>query len=115
MSNPPDQLRSYVDRIQFLSDSTDPSPLLAHSYARYLGDLSGGQFIRRTIAKAYELGDTSGLGTEFYAFKQLGSSKKATQGDMKTIKEWFRDGMNKSKSEETKGMFPSNESNYVIC
>ncbi|MCQ6264002.1 biliverdin-producing heme oxygenase [Alcanivorax sp. MM125-6] len=102
MSNMPDQLRSYVDRIQYLSDSSDPSPLLAHSYARYLGDLSGGQIMRRTIAKAYDLDVTSGLGTEFYTFKQLSSSKKATQGDMKTIKDWFREGMNKCKSEESK-------------
>lgn len=106
MSNMPDQLRSYVDRIQYLSDSSDPSPLLAHSYARYLGDLSGGQIMRRTIAKAYDLDVTSGLGTEFYTFKQLSSSKKATQGDMKTIKDWFREGMNKCKSEESKSMFP---------
>lgn len=103
----PDQLRAYVDRINTVADFPDPSPLLAHSYTRYLGDLSGGQFIRKTIIKAYGLDEAGGLGVEFYEFKELGGSKKATQGDMKKIKEWFREGMNRggARSEETKGSF----------
>lgn len=76
-----------------LSDASDPSPLLAHSYVRYLGDLSGGQFIRRRITKAYGLED-DGLGTKFYDFNKLGGGGSANIGDMKKIKEWFRDGMN---------------------
>ncbi|CAL1712265.1 unnamed protein product [Somion occarium] len=75
-----------------LADSSDPSPLLAHAYVRYLGDLSGGQFIRRRLAKVYELEDGAGL--TFYEFKQLGGSGSSTMGDMKKIKEWYRDGMN---------------------
>jgi len=83
-----------VNRINSISDSSDPSALLAHSYVRYLGDLSGGQSIRRVIAKAYELDEMSGIGLEFYEFKELGGSRRASQGDMKKIKEWFREGMN---------------------
>ena len=59
---------------------------------RYLGDLSGGQFIRRRIAKAYALED--GAGVSFYEFKQLGGSGSSSMGDMKKIKEWYREGMN---------------------
>ncbi|CAL1712264.1 unnamed protein product [Somion occarium] len=91
-STPPQQLKDYITRLQTLADSSDPSPLLAHAYVRYLGDLSGGQFIRRRLAKVYELEDGAGL--TFYEFKQLGGSGSSTMGDMKKIKEWYRDGMN---------------------
>lgn len=83
-----------MNRINSISDSSDPSALLAHSYVRYMGDLSGGQSIRRVIAKAYELDEMSGIGLEFYEFKELGGSRRASQGDMKKIKKWFREGMN---------------------
>ncbi|KAF8964428.1 hypothetical protein BDZ97DRAFT_1816531 [Flammula alnicola] len=86
----------YVQRIEEVADSSDPSALLAHSYVRYLGDLSGGQTIRHTLAKAYELDEAAGLGVSFYAFKELRSSKPASQGEMKRIKDWFREGMNKA-------------------
>lgn len=66
--------------------------MLAHAYVRYLGDLSGGQFIRRRIAKAYGLEDSAGV--SFYDFKKLGSNESSTIGDMKKIKEWYREGMN---------------------
>lgn len=103
----PVELRTYIVRINTIANSADPSALLAHSYVRYLGDLSGGQFIRRVVAKAYGLDEASGLGVEFYEFKELGGAKKANQGDMKKIKEWFREGMNKGgeRNEEVKGPF----------
>ncbi|KAI0079518.1 heme oxygenase [Panus rudis PR-1116 ss-1] len=93
-ASPPQPLTDYVSRLQTLADSSDPSPLLAHAYVRYLGDLSGGQFIRRRLAKAYGLEDGAGL--SFYDFKQLGGTGSSTIGDMKKIKEWYRDGMNAS-------------------
>ncbi|KAG6885056.1 hypothetical protein C0993_006284 [Termitomyces sp. T159_Od127] len=101
----PPALVAYVDRVQALAKAPDPSPLLAHAYVRYLGDLSGGQMIRRTIGKAYGLDEASGDGLSFYAFKELQSTKSATQGEMKRIKEWFREGMNKAgeKKDDVKG------------
>jgi len=90
----PSPLSAYISRIDELSDAADPSPLLAHSYVRYLGDLSGGQTIRRIIGKAYNLDEDVGLGLSFYAFKELRSAKPASQGEMKRIKDWFRAGMN---------------------
>ncbi|KAJ7486166.1 hypothetical protein B0H11DRAFT_2017214 [Mycena galericulata] len=99
MAAQPPALETYVARIQAISDSPDPSPLLAHAYVRYLGDLSGGQTIQRALAKAYDL-TMGGPGLSFYAFKELRSSKPATQGEMKRIKDWFRAGMNKGAGDD---------------
>ncbi|KAI0755069.1 hypothetical protein C8Q80DRAFT_408474 [Daedaleopsis nitida] len=92
---PPPALARYVARIQELAVSPDPARLLAHAYVRYLGDLSGGQFIRRRIAKAYALEDGAGL--SFYDFRPLGGATAAGEGanagEMKRIKEWYRAGM----------------------
>ncbi|KAJ3531504.1 hypothetical protein NMY22_g8130 [Coprinellus aureogranulatus] len=94
----PAPLQAYVARIKTLEGSLDPTLLLAHSYVRYLGDLSGGQAIRRNITKAYGLDDGvaegKDLGVSFYAFKELRGSKEAGLGEVKRIKEWFKDGMN---------------------
>ncbi|KAF5382466.1 hypothetical protein D9615_002733 [Tricholomella constricta] len=94
LQSTPPELTAYVDRIRELADSADPTPLLAHSYVRYLGDLSGGQTVRRTLGKAYGLDEQVGQGLSFYAFKELRSAKLANQGEMKRIKDWFREGMN---------------------
>jgi heme oxygenase len=53
---------SYRQRLE----SIDNGPaLLAHHYTRYLGDLSGGQAIGRTLDRVFNLG---GIGLAFYAF-----------------------------------------------
>lgn len=78
----PPALQTYITRLQTLAASPDPSPLLAHSYVRYLGDLSGGQSIRRIISKAYGLEEEGQegkeLGVSFYVFKELRGSKEAS-------------------------------------
>lgn len=43
-----------------------PALLVAHAYVRYLGDLSGGQMLRRIVAAGLSL--TNGRGTRFYDF-----------------------------------------------
>jgi len=90
----PDALHTYVDRIEELSKNGDAGRLLAHAYVRYLGDLSGGQFIRRRVAKAYNLSLEDGLGTRFYEFNKLDGSEPTTQADARKIKDWYRNGMN---------------------
>lgn len=55
----------YVARLHTLAD-TRPELLAAHAYVRYLGDLSGGQMLRRIVAQSFGLRD--GLGTRFYDF-----------------------------------------------
>lgn len=97
----PEPLTAYVQRIEELSNSSDPSPILAHSYVRYLGDLSGGQTVRHILSKAYDLDEAAGLGVSFYAFKELRSAKLASLGEMKRIKDWFREGMNKAGEQGT--------------
>lgn len=96
LASAPEPLTAYVQRIKELSDLSDPSPLLAHSYVRYMGDLSGGQTIRHILSKAYGLDEAAGFGISFYAFKELRSAKLASLGEMKRIKDWFREGMNKA-------------------
>lgn len=86
----PAPLAEYTSRLTAISQSSDPTSLLAHSYVRYLGDLSGGQFIKRMLAKAYGVDDTA---MTFYEFRKLGSSETAGIGDMKKLKEWFKDAM----------------------
>ncbi|KAJ7821238.1 hypothetical protein B0H13DRAFT_2129351 [Mycena leptocephala] len=90
-------LDAYTARIQAIADLPDPSALLAHSYVRYIGDLSGGQSIQRALAKAYGL-TLGGAGLSFYAFKGLHSSnlKLTSQSEMKRIRGWLRAGMNKA-------------------
>ncbi|CAE6459004.1 unnamed protein product [Rhizoctonia solani] len=103
ISAPPKGLRDYVAHLEGLTvskDSTDNARLLAHAYVRYLGDLSGGQTIRNRMAKVYDLPDT-GAGASFYDFGSLQGNagtgeKKASQGDLLKIKEWYREGMNEA-------------------
>lgn len=57
--------RAYAEHLLGLAD-TAPHRLVAHAYARYLGDLSGGQVLARAVTKQYGLAD--GEGVAFYDF-----------------------------------------------
>ena len=57
----------YVARIEEVA-STWPGGFVAHHYTRYLGDLSGGQFIGKIMARQFELG-SNGIG--FYVFDEI--------------------------------------------
>ncbi|WP_454114482.1 biliverdin-producing heme oxygenase [Microbacterium lacticum] len=57
----------YVARIDEVG-STWPGGFIAHHYTRYLGDLSGGQFIGKIIDRQFELG-SNGIG--FYVFDEI--------------------------------------------
>lgn len=58
--------QSYQVRLQNLSRNA-PELLVAHAYVRYLGDLSGGQLLKRIVARS--LGLPAGpAGTAFYDF-----------------------------------------------
>jgi heme oxygenase (biliverdin-producing, ferredoxin) len=45
-----------------------PAGYVAHHYTRYLGDLSGGQLVRKALQREYGLGEDA---TAFYAFPGL--------------------------------------------
>lgn len=66
---PSKSTRTLVARIQQVADW--PAGYVAHHYTRYLGDLSGGQFIRMELQKIY--GYAKGGGVDFYLFDELGS------------------------------------------
>lgn len=63
----------YVQRIREISDSA-PELLIAHSYTRYIGDLSGGQILKGIAERAMNLSD--GQGTAFYEFKDIPNEKE---------------------------------------
>lgn len=69
-----DATKSYVNRIHEVADK-DPSLLIAHHYTRYLGDLSGGQILRKMAIKAMDLPST-GEGVKFYVFENIPDAKK---------------------------------------
>jgi len=61
----------YVDRINTVA-ATWSGGFVAHHYTRYLGDLSGGQHIRRLMQRHFGF-DTNGVG--FYFFDEIASPK----------------------------------------
>ena len=58
----------YVARLQEVVEW--PAGFVAHHYTRYLGDLSGGQYIAKAAASAYGLTDEDG--GRFATFDQIG-------------------------------------------
>lgn len=99
----PSPLSDYVSRIRTLSASDATAPLLlAHAYVRYLGDLSGGQVIKRRLMRVYNLPET-GEGVRFYEFESArGDERKAGQLEMKQVKSWYRGGMDAGVGENEK-------------
>lgn len=73
---PSDAAQAYVDRIREISN-TAPELLVAHSYTRYLGDLSGGQILKGIAQRGMNL--TDGAGTNFYEFKTISDEKAFKQ------------------------------------
>lgn len=61
---------AYVERLREVARSS-PALLLAHSYTRYLGDLSGGRVLMRVAVKTMGLDEDSGRGTRFYRFEHI--------------------------------------------
>jgi heme oxygenase (biliverdin-producing, ferredoxin) len=63
--------QEYVARIYEIAE-TDPELLVGHLYSRYLGDLSGGQILKKIAVNAMNLGEQ---GTAFYNFEQIPDEK----------------------------------------
>ncbi|MBO0610541.1 biliverdin-producing heme oxygenase [Myceligenerans salitolerans] len=62
--------REYAARIRETAPSVPH--YAAHAYTRYLGDLSGGQIVRRMMERHYGL---DGAGLAFYAFPEIPRAK----------------------------------------
>lgn len=62
---------AYVERIRAASEWA--GGYVAHHYTRYLGDIAGGQVIRRLLEKNY---DVAQAGSLFYHFDEIGSAPK---------------------------------------
>ena len=69
---PSEAAQAYIARIREIS-ATSPELLVAHSYTRYLGDLSGGQILKGIAQRGMNLPE--GNGTNFYEFKDIPDEK----------------------------------------
>uniref|UniRef100_A0A452UQJ0 Heme oxygenase 1 n=1 Tax=Ursus maritimus TaxID=29073 RepID=A0A452UQJ0_URSMA len=69
--------RRYVQRLQEVGRE-EPELLVAHAYTRYLGDLSGGQVLKKIAQKALDL-PASGEGVDFFSFPSIASATKFKQ------------------------------------
>jgi heme oxygenase len=58
----------YIARIRVVCAQWAPG-FVAHHYVRYLGDLSGGQIIHRSLVRNY--GEIGRLGANFYVFDRI--------------------------------------------
>ncbi|KAF9145333.1 heme oxygenase (decycling) 1 [Mortierella sp. GBA39] len=81
--------KAYIDAIRRCSDS-QPELLIAHSYVRYLGDLSGGQILAKKLQKYNDLPE--GKGVAFYNFDRVENKNE--------FKEMFRIRLNQVEVDE---------------
>lgn len=61
-------VQAFVARLREVSAS-EPALLIAHAYTRYMGDLSGGQGLKRIVRSVFNL--TGEEGSSFYEFEQI--------------------------------------------
>jgi len=78
-------MEPYLQHIRDISN-TNPEALVAHAYVRYLGDLSGGQFIKRIIRRFYNIPHESDSGVAFYDFSNI--------SDVSNFKNFYRARLN---------------------
>ncbi|XP_063784595.1 heme oxygenase 1 isoform X2 [Pseudophryne corroboree] len=73
----PKSTKNYVDRLHHVGHK-EPELLVAHAYTRYLGDLSGGQVLKKIAQKALQLPIT-GEGLAFFTFDYVTNATKFKQ------------------------------------
>ncbi|XP_003419839.1 heme oxygenase 1 isoform X2 [Loxodonta africana] len=69
--------QSYVRRLHKVG-RMEPELLVAHAYTRYLGDLSGGQLLKKIAQKALDL-PSNDEGLAFFTFPNIASATKFKQ------------------------------------
>lgn len=82
--SPTPEGEAYVQRIREVSEK-EPELLLAHLYTRYMGDLSGGQILKKIAQTGMNL--TNGQGTAFYEFAQIPDEKAFKANYRQTMNE----------------------------
>ena len=65
--------KAYSDRIRHVAN-IQPELLVGHHYTRYIGDLSGGQILKRIAQKAMNINGNNGL--RFYEFDLIPDQKE---------------------------------------
>jgi heme oxygenase len=98
--NPESMTPAVKKYVQAMEDACAKSPalLIAHSYSRYLGDLSGGQILSKRLKKSVlKLNENDGSwdtieGLNFYLFNNLGN-----QTDFKNF---YRERLNAAKVDQ---------------
>ena len=98
--------KAYVARIHEVAN-TEPALLIAHAYVRYMGDLSGGQSLKKIIRSAMDL--PPGHGTDFYEFEQL-----PTVEAIRVFKVQYRDALNSLPIDDAFGQKIVDEANYAF-
>ncbi|KAM4722149.1 heme oxygenase 1 [Rhinophrynus dorsalis] len=73
----PSSTKNYVSRLHHVGQQ-EPELLVAHAYTRYLGDLSGGQVLKKIAQKALQL-PLTGEGLAFFAFDNVTNATKFKQ------------------------------------
>ncbi|MCU0527074.1 MAG: heme oxygenase (biliverdin-producing) [Elainella sp. Prado103] len=97
----------YVNRIREVANS-DPALLIAHSYTRYLGDLSGGQALKHIIRSALKLPPDQGTG--LHEFEQL-----PTIEAKRAFKEKYRQTLDELSLDEATIQRIVDEANYAFA
>ncbi|NXG24277.1 HMOX2 oxygenase, partial [Grallaria varia] len=69
--------QQYVDRIHHVGQH-EPELLVAHAYTRYMGDLSGGQVLKKVAQRALKLPSTE-EGIQFYVFDNVSNAQQFKQ------------------------------------
>ena len=83
--------QAYVAQIKKVAQE-DPELVIAHLYTRYIGDLSGGQILKKIAVNAMNLNE--GEGTNFYEFAQI--------SDEKAFKKMYRETLDSLPVDEAK-------------
>ncbi|KAF9933538.1 heme oxygenase (decycling) 1 [Modicella reniformis] len=76
--------QAYISAIERCASSDTPELLVAHSYVRYMADLSGGQIIAKRLRTFHDLPDNQG--TAFYHFGMI--------EDLEVFKNMYRKCLN---------------------
>ncbi|GAB5561956.1 MAG: heme oxygenase (biliverdin-producing) [Synoicihabitans sp.] len=82
--NPSKSAIAYAAQIHAIAKS-DPELLVAHAYTRYLGDLSGGQILKKILVSALNLPDNQG--SNFYEFPEISDHAKFKKTFRRTLDE----------------------------